>query len=343
MKHRISVLLILSLTVVFMTLLVGCNFPGSSDEGPQQTPAAETEDASIPTESTETPSANVPTATQPADENGSGSQEETPGGDQAPTATQQVSPTATTEGDGIGEDRAEFISDVTIPDYSEVETGEDITKTWRVRNAGTTTWTTDYAIEFQKGEKLGAPTQIKLPESVQPNDFIDISIEFTVPGTVGEYSSYWILRNEDGLRIGTGEEGKTFTLFMVIRAVSDSGDGGSSSSGGISGGAKVTNATVSVDENNYSGSCPAQLTFTYTVTTSNAGKVNFGLKFGVVSPTGYKFDPPPEYSVNFTGGYTVTYTYTLFSSSSVNANVRVEAVGSNTFTSDPVNFKVNCK
>ena len=108
---------------------------------------------------------------------------------------------------------------MTIPDYSEVETGEDITKTWRVRNAGTTTWTTDYAIEFQKGEKLGAPTQIKLPESVQPNDFIDISIEFTVPGTVGEYSSYWILRNEDGLRIGTGEEGKTFTLFMVIRAV----------------------------------------------------------------------------------------------------------------------------
>jgi hypothetical protein len=78
------------------------------------------------------------------------------------------------------------------------------------------------------------------------------------------------------------------------------------------------------------------------VTTSNAGKVNFQLKFGVISPAGYKFDPTPQYSVDFSGGYTVTYTYSLFSSNAVNATAKVEAVGSNTITSAPVSFSVKC-
>lgn len=343
MKRTQTVLLIGSLAVIMLALLAGCNMPSNADALAQQTQAAQTEEASqqvVPTNTVEIP---VPTKTESTSDDDSDSQDSTPIPVGTITVTLEPSPTPTKEGEEIGEDRAEFISDVTIPDYTEVETGEDIVKTWRIRNSGTTTWTTDYIIEFEKGEKLGAPTQIKLPKSVRPNEFIDISIEFTVPNSAGEYSSYWILKNEDGQRVGVAEEDKHLSIFMIINAVSDTGDSGSSSSGGISGGAKVTNATVTVDDASFSGSCPAQLTFTYKVTTSNAGKVNFKLKFGVISPTGYTFDPPPEYSVDFSSGYTVTYTYTLFSANSVNATVRVEAVGSNTFTSAPLNFKVNCK
>lgn len=342
MKRIQPVLMIGFLLAILLILLVGCNMPSNADALAQQTQAAQTEDASQQIQPTNTQAVPVPTKTESSSDD-SGSQESTPTAEVTPTASQEESPTPTKEGDEIGEDRAEFIADVTIPDYSEFETGEDIVKTWRIRNAGTTTWTTDYIIEFEKGEKLGAPTQIKLPKSVNPNEFIDISIEFTVPNAAGEYSTYWILKNEDGEKVGVAEEGKYLTIFMVIKAVSDTGSSGSSSSGGISGGAKVTNATVTVDDASYSGSCPAQLTFTYKVTTSKAGKVNFKLKFNVISPTGYTFDPPPEYSVDFSGGYTVTYTYTLFSANSVNATVKVEAVGSNTFTSAPLNFKVNCK
>ena len=341
MKRTQPVLLIGSLAAILLILLAGCNMPSNEDALAQQTQAAQTEAASQQAQPTNPVEVPVPTETETADTDDSGSQEITPTAVVNPT-TQAASPTPTKEGEEIGEDRAEFISDVTIPDYTEVETGEDIVKTWRVRNSGTTTWTTDYIIEFEKGEKLGAPTQINLTKSVKPNEFIDISIEFTVPNAAGEYSSYWILKNEDGQKVGVAEEGKHLSIFMIIQAVSDSGSSGSSSSGGIAGGAKVTNATVTVDDASFSGSCPAELTFTYKVTTSNAGKVNFKLKFGVISPTGYTFDPPPEYTENFSGGYTVTYTYTLFSANSVNATVRVEAVGSNTFTSAPLSFKVNC-
>jgi hypothetical protein len=342
MKHIKYHWLTIFLTVLFVILLAGCNLPTNTDESTQQTAVAQTEAANVGQQPSQTAVQVTATATEPAGSEGTSSQNGSQTPEASPTSIQLPSTTLTPTEEEIGEDRAEFISDVTIPDYSEVQTGEEITKTWRVRNSGTTTWTTDYVVEFNKGEILGAPSQIKLPKSVKPNEFIDISIDFTVPTATGEHSSYWILKNADGQRVGVAEEGKFFTMYMVIMAVSDSGDGGTSSSGGISGGAKVTNATVSVDDASYSGSCPAQLTFTYKVTTSNAGKVNFKLKFGVVSPAGYKFDPPPDYSVDFTGGYTVTYSYTLFSSNSVNATVKVEAIGSNTFTSDPVSFKVNC-
>ncbi|HAY83946.1 MAG TPA: hypothetical protein DCY42_03205 [Chloroflexi bacterium] len=342
MKHLQYARLKIILLGILVLILAGCNLPETPDDVSQQTAAAQTVNAVVQEQATETPEAPVSTATQAADGAEPTSTTGEQGGASTPAATQEVSVTPTKEGQEIGEDKAEFIADVTIPDYSEFEGGDTITKTWRVRNIGTTTWSTDYTIEFEKGEKLGAPTQIKLPQSVKPNDFVDISVDFTVPNAVGEYSSYWILKNADGERVGVAEEGKYFTMFMIIKSVSDAGDGGTSGTGGIPGGAKITKATVSVDTPKYTGSCPAQLTFTYTVTTANQGNVDFNLKFGVISPSGYKFDAPPEYSVNFSGGYTVTYTYTLFSANSVNATVKVEAVGSNTYTSEPVNFSVKC-
>jgi hypothetical protein len=341
MKPKSKFLLKLSLLVIVVILLVGCNMPGETDQAAQQTAAAQTVDASVQEQPTNTPEPPIPTETTAPDSEG-GDQGGTQSGEITPTVAQEASPTPTQPGDEIGDDVAEFIADITIPDYSEFKAGETITKTWRVRNSGTTTWTTDYTVVFEKGEKLGAPNSINLPKSVGPNQFVDISIEFTVPSAAGEYSSYWNLKNPDGQKVGVAEEGKYFTMFMIIQSVDETDDGGTSTSGGIAGGAKITNATVSVDKPNFSGSCPAQLTFTYTVTTSKAGKVNFHLKFNALSPSGYVFDAPPEYTVNFTGGYTVTYTYTLFSSDSVNATVKVEAVGSNTFTSAPVSFKVKC-
>ena len=35
-----------------------------------------------------------------------------------------------------GTDEARFVSDVTIPDYANVEKGEEITKTWRLQKRG---------------------------------------------------------------------------------------------------------------------------------------------------------------------------------------------------------------
>ena len=334
MKRIFLVSLVL---LIGLGLLSGCNYPAPEEEGMQETAIAQTVEASIAED--DSPGQPVSTATQTSSpDDGAAQQPTATTSGQSPTATQ------TTGSSQIGDDKAAFVADVTIPDYMEIETGEDITKTWRIRNSGTTTWTTGYMLEFEKGEKLGAPTQISLPKEVKPGELVDISVEFTVPNATGEYASYWILKNDKNERVGVAEEGKHLTLFMVIVAVKDGegGDGGSGSSGGISGGAKVTDASVTVTPKNYTGSCPADLAINYTVTTSNAGKVQFNLVFNVISPSGYKFDAPPQYQVDFSSGYTVYYDYSLFSSDSVTATVRVRAVGSNEFLSDPVQFSVKC-
>jgi hypothetical protein len=338
MKRSIGLIILCMLLVI---VLAGCNMP--------------TEDA------VSNGNTNVPSEQSDQPDNGdsagddSNSQEDTSSSEEPAEETATQEPSATPESktatpeDQVadGNDLAEFITDVTIPDYSEVEVGEDITKTWRIRNAGTTTWTTGYVIEFEKGEKLGASTQISLSKEVKPGQMIDISIDFKVPSARGEYSSYWIIKNEENERLGTTGEGKFFELFMIITAVDDAGggdggDGGSSGGSSIPGGAKVSGVTVTVSPTNYTGSCPASIDIDYTVTTSNAGKVKFNLVFNVISPSGFTFDPPPQYEVSFNSGYTVYYDYLFLPSNSVTATVRVQAVGSNEVLSTPVQFAVKC-
>ena len=41
-------------------------------------------------------------------------------------------------------DRAQFVADVTVPDGTRYDPGATFTKTWRLRNIGTCTWTTSW-------------------------------------------------------------------------------------------------------------------------------------------------------------------------------------------------------
>ena len=49
-------------------------------------------------------------------------------------------------------DHAYFVAE-TIPDGTVLSPGEEFTKTWRIKNVGTDTWTTEYTIAFADGEK----------------------------------------------------------------------------------------------------------------------------------------------------------------------------------------------
>ena len=57
-------------------------------------------------------------------------------------------------------DRGLFIGDVTIPDGTILPAGTPFTKTFRIRNVGTCTWTTSYAMVFVSGSLLGAPSTV---------------------------------------------------------------------------------------------------------------------------------------------------------------------------------------
>jgi hypothetical protein len=114
-------------------------------------------------------------------------------------------------------DWATFIKDVTIPDGTLLSPGEVFTKTWRLQNRGTCTWTPDYDVVFYSGVQMsGATTQI--PGYVAPGQTVDVSVTFTAPSAPGHYVGYWIFRNSYGNLFGTGAQAdETFYVDIYVK------------------------------------------------------------------------------------------------------------------------------
>lgn len=181
------------LTLVFSLALTlaACNLPGSDNSaGGVQTAAAQTVAAQQTLNAGLMPSStytSVPSGTpQPSD---------TPGA----TNTTEPSATSTEEEDC---DAIDFVSDVTVPDGTDFAPGETFTKTWRLKNVGTCTWTTSYALVFSSGAAMGGPASQALTSSVLPGATVDISVALTAPATNGTYRGNWKLRNADGVIFG---------------------------------------------------------------------------------------------------------------------------------------------
>jgi uncharacterized cupredoxin-like copper-binding protein len=305
------------LPVILITLLPACNLPilgggGDSNTNTNQTAIAQTVQAN------QTANAQA-MATQEATQEPSGG---TSGG----SGSQQGK-----------EDDATFISDVTIPDQSYIEKGADFTKTWRVQNSGESTWTAEYRLVFDHGDRMGSPEFISMPKEVKPGETVDLSVEFTAPEETGEYKSSWMLQNDRGVKFGVGADGD-LPVFLWIFSVEPNQGG----SGGISGGANIASVALSIDQAVYSGACPANLTLSWTIKTSNAGAVQHTLDL-VSNTSGFTFYPVEMYYANYSGAGSQSFSYLLVISDSVNATARVNATGSSTVLSNLVGFSVNCQ
>jgi hypothetical protein len=101
-------------------------------------------------------------------------------------------------------DAASFVSDVTYPDGSNVPLGGGFTKIWRLKNTGTCTWTTSYALVFVSGDRLNAPTAVTLPTNVGPGQTVDLAVNLTAPNQTDHYRGYWKLRNASNALFGIG-------------------------------------------------------------------------------------------------------------------------------------------
>jgi hypothetical protein len=102
-----------------------------------------------------------------------------------------------------------FIKDVSIPDGTQLTAGETFTKTWRLKNRGTCTWTSDYMLVFTSGVQMGGTTAVRLPGNVAPGQTVDVSVTLTAPVSRGRYTSYWMLRNPSGVLFGYGDNANT--------------------------------------------------------------------------------------------------------------------------------------
>jgi len=96
----------------------------------------------------------------------------------------------------------DFVTDVTIPDGTIMTPGQAFTKTWRLKNIGTCTWTTSYAVVFSSGNSMNGPATQALTGNVNPGQTIDISVNLTAPSSPGDYTGNWKLRDASGVLFG---------------------------------------------------------------------------------------------------------------------------------------------
>lgn len=117
-------------------------------------------------------------------------------------------------------DLGEFIRDVSIPDGSIIAPGASFTKTWRIRNAGTCTWS-GYSLVFDSGDAMNATSPIPIP-SVAPGQEVDLSVNLTAPSSNGSYRGYWRIRNASGVLIPIlkGYQGKSFFVDIKVAVTS---------------------------------------------------------------------------------------------------------------------------
>lgn len=121
----------------------------------------------------------------------------------APTTLPTLAP-ATPTATPIPCNWAKFIKDVTVPDGTEFRPGESFTKTWRLQNIGSCTWTADYALVFANGNAMDGPASQKLNTTVRPGETVDISVNLKAPTNPGDYTGNWKLRSADGVVFGLG-------------------------------------------------------------------------------------------------------------------------------------------
>jgi|GEM_PF-1636311 Tol biopolymer transport system component len=114
-------------------------------------------------------------------------------------------------------DRAAFIHDVTIPDDAAIAPGDIFTKTWRLENAGSCTWTSAYSLVFDHGDVMGGPESAQsTTETIAPGQTVDISVDLIAPTAPGTYQGFWKLRNPDGEAFGLTDDG-SMAFWVKIR------------------------------------------------------------------------------------------------------------------------------
>jgi hypothetical protein len=120
---------------------------------------------------------------------------------------------------------AQFVSDVNTPDGTVLKPNQSFTKTWRLKNMGSCTWTTDFDMVFVGGNAMSAPAAVDIVTAIRPGEVADFSVTMVAPANPGTYRSNWQLRNGSGTIFGLGSSGdKAFWVEIKVEEYSGSWD-----------------------------------------------------------------------------------------------------------------------
>lgn len=101
-----------------------------------------------------------------------------------------------------------FVSDVSIPDNTQMDPGETFTKTWKVQNTGSCAWDAGFKFQLSGGNAMGA-TAVTLPSAVAAGATYDVSVPMTAPNTAGTVRGNWRMSTAAGQFFGD-------EVFVVI-------------------------------------------------------------------------------------------------------------------------------
>jgi hypothetical protein len=251
-----------------------------------------------------------------------------------PTAGLGTNPTApviiTTPGAGASGDLAEFVADITIPDGEDMDPGEAFTKVWRLRNAGTTTWTTDYQFVFIGGAQMDAPAEVPVSQTVAPGDTVDISVSMVAPQESGLQRGFWQMRNPAGELFQTSVYVEVEVIGGVAAPAGTSAPSGSN---------QVSNVSLSVDDSS-PDECPFTFTFTGSFNLSESTTVNYRLEAGA-DTAGFEFQMPDDRSESLSAGQQ-SVTYTMNITDSVDGWAQLHVLSPDDVSSDQVSFSLDC-
>ncbi len=99
-------------------------------------------------------------------------------------------------------DNARFARDLSVPDCTIIAPGAVFTKTWEIRNTGTTTWDSRYHWHFEAGAALGPTRAVAAPSAVAPGATAVFSVRMAAPSRPHAYIGYWQMTGPTGAVFG---------------------------------------------------------------------------------------------------------------------------------------------
>ncbi len=109
------------------------------------------------------------------------------------------------------------VRDITLPDGTQMDPGEEGSKTWELTNAGTCDWDDEFEIVDAGGDFMKSVKNKEIGENVDPGESVRVTVPVVAPDDPGTYYNYWRMRSSSGKTFGGGEDADAaFWLKIVV-------------------------------------------------------------------------------------------------------------------------------
>lgn len=101
--------------------------------------------------------------------------------------------------------------------------GQSFVRTWRFTNSGSCTWTENYSLVLVNGPNFTDSASLSFADytdvgsdGVPNGGMVEFEISMQAPSTPGNYTSYWMLRDDNGQLFGVGTLGDEVMWVKIV-------------------------------------------------------------------------------------------------------------------------------